>query len=155
MYLLLAVLLCIKAWRAPATTYIGQGPDPIQQMWGIAWVPYAISHALDPLYTHFLNQPTGTDILWSTPTALVVTVLWPVTALFGSTVTYDLVMTLSLALASFFAFLVIRRWVPGSVVAAAVGGLLYGFSPYMTGQLLGHYNLVLCRGDAATRADAR
>jgi hypothetical protein len=142
-YLLLAVLLCITAWRAPATTYVGQGPDPIQQMWGIGWVPYAISHALDPLYTHFLNQPTGTDILWSTPTALVVALLWPVTALFGTTVTYDLVITLSLALASFFAFLVIRRWVPGGVVAPAVGGLLYGFSPFMTGQLLGHYNLVL------------
>jgi hypothetical protein len=142
-FLLLAVLLCITAWRAPATTYVGQGPDPIQQMWGIGWVPYAISHALDPLYTHFLNQPTGADILWSTPTALVVTLLWPVTALFGTTVTYDLVITLSLALASFFAFLVIRRWVPGGVVAPAVGGLLYGFSPFMTGQLLGHYNLVL------------
>lgn len=142
-YVPLAVLLCINAWRAPGSTYIGQGPDPIGQMWGIAWVPYAISHALDPLYTHFLNQPTGTDILWSTPTALVVTLLWPVTALFGAPVTYNLVMTLSLALASFFAFLVIRRWVPGSIVAAAVGGLLYGFSPYMTGQLLGHYNLVL------------
>ncbi|MHB8490063.1 MAG: hypothetical protein ACYDCS_13000 [Candidatus Dormibacteria bacterium] len=142
-YLALAVLLCINAWRAPSTTYIGEGPDPIQQMWGIAWVPYAISHALDPLSTHLLNQPTGTDILWSTPTALVVAPLWPVTALFGATVTYNVVATLSLALASFFAFLVIRRWVPGGVVAAAIGGLLYGFSPYMTGQLFGHYNLVL------------
>jgi uncharacterized membrane protein len=142
-YLVLAVLLCINAWRAPATTYIGQGPDPVGQMWGIAWVPYAISHALNPLQTHFINQPTGTDILWSTPTSLVVALLWPVTALFGATVTYNAVMTLSLAFASFFAYLVIRRWVPGSVVAAAVGGLLYGFSPYMTGQLIGHYNLVL------------
>ncbi len=142
-YVLLAFLLCINAWRAPVATYVGQGPDPIQQMWGIAWVPYAISHALDPLYTHFLNQPTGTDILWSTPTALVVTLLWPITALFGTTVTYDLVITLSLALAAFFAYLVIRRWVPGGVVAPAVGGLMYGFSPFMTGQLIGHYNLVL------------
>jgi hypothetical protein len=142
-YLVFALLLTVNAWRAPSTTYIGQGPDPIQQMWGIAWVPYAISHALDPLYTQFLNQPTGTDILWSTPTALVVTLLWPVTALFGVTVTYNLVITLGLALAAFFAFLVIRRWVPGGVIAAAVGGLMYGFSPYMTAQLLGHYNLVL------------
>jgi membrane protein CcdC involved in cytochrome C biogenesis len=142
-YLALAVVLCISAWHAPSTTYIGQGPDPIQQMWGIAWVPYAISHGLNPLYTSFLNAPTGTDILWSTPTAVVATVLWPVTALFGATVTYNLVMTLGLVLAAFFAFLVIRRWVFGGVVAAAVGGLLYGFSPYMTGQMLGHYNLVL------------
>ena len=142
-YVVLAFLLCINAWLAPTTTYVGQGPDPIGQMWGISWVPYAIGHGINPLFTHFLNQPAGTDILWSTPTALVVTLLWPVTALFGATVTYNLVMTLSLACASFFAYLVIRRWVPGSIVAAAVGGLLYGFSPYMTGQLLGHYNLVL------------
>jgi membrane protein CcdC involved in cytochrome C biogenesis len=142
-YLVLAVLLFISTWRAPSTTYIGQGPDPIQQMWGIAWVPYAISHGLNPLYTFFLNAPTGTDILWSTPTAVVATVLWPVTALFGATVTYNVVMTLGLVLAAFFAFLVIRRWVFGGVVAAAVGGLLYGFSPYMTGQMIGHYNLVL------------
>lgn len=142
-YLVLAVLLCINAWRAPTTTYVGQGPDPVGQMWGIAWVPYAISHGLNPLFTHLLNQPAGTSLLWNTPTALVVVVLWPVTALFGAVVTYNLVMTLSLALASFFAYLVIRRWIPGGVVAPAVGGLLYGFSPYMTGQLLGHYNLVL------------
>lgn len=142
-YLMLAVLLCINAWRSPSLAYIGEGPDPIQQMWGIAWIPYAIGHGLDPVYTHLLNRPEGTDILWSTPTALVAALLWPITALVGATVTYNVVATLSLALAAFFAFLVIRRWVPGGVVAAAVGGLLYGFSPYMTGQLLGHYNLVL------------
>ncbi len=142
-YLVLAVVLSINAWSAPSTTYLGQGPDPVGQMWGIAWVPYAISHGIDPLYTHFLNQPAGTDILWNAPTALVAAVLWPVTAAFGATVTYNLVMTLSLALASFLAYLVIRRWVPGGVLAPAAGGLLYGFSPYMTGQLLGHYNLVL------------
>ena len=142
-YLVLAVLLCINAWRAPSAIYIGEGPDPVGQMWGIAWVPYAVSHALNPLYTHFLNQPAGTDILWNTPTAVPILLFWPVTALFGAMVTYNLVMTLSLALASLFAFLAIRRWVPGSSLAAAVGGLLYGFSPYMTGQLLGHYNLVL------------
>lgn len=142
-YLVLAVLLFISAWRAPSTTYIGQGPDPIQQMWGIAWVPYAISHGLNPLYTYYLNTPTGTDLLWNAPTAVVATVLWPVTALFGAIVTYNLAMTLGLVLAAFFAFLVIRRWVFGGVVAAAVGGLLYGFSPYMTGQMIGHYNLVL------------
>jgi hypothetical protein len=141
-YGVLAVLLTITAWRAPSTTYIGEGPDPISAMWGIGWVPFAVGHGLNPLLSTYLNHPTGIDLLWNDPQALPIAVLWPVTALFGATVTYNLVMTLSLALASFLAFLVIRRWVPG-LVAAALGGLLYGFSPYMTGQLLGHVNLVL------------
>jgi len=141
-YALLALLLTISVWRAPSTTYIGEGPDPISAMWGIGWVPFAIAHGLNPLVSTALNHPTGINLLWNQPVAIPLAVLWPVTALFGAMVTYNLVMTLSLALASFFAFLVIRRWVPGAV-AAAVGGALYGFSPYMTGQLLGHVNLVL------------
>ncbi len=141
-YVLLAIVVSVGAWRAPSTTYIGEGPDPIAAMWGIGWVPFAAAHGLNPLLSTAVNHPTGINLLWNEPEAIPIAVLWPITALFGAMVTYNLVMTLSLALASFFAFLVIRRWVPG-VVAAAVGGALYGFSPYMTGQLLGHVNLVL------------
>ena len=141
-YVVLAVVLTIGAWRAPSATYVGEGPDPIAAMWGISWVPFAAAHGLNPLLSTAMNHPTGINLLWNEPEAIPALILWPVTALFGAMVTYNVLITLSLALASFFAFLVIRRWVPG-VVAAAVGGALYGFSPYMTGQLLGHVNLVL------------
>jgi hypothetical protein len=141
-YVVLAVVVTISAWRAPSVTYIGEGPDPIQGMWAIGWVPFAASHGLNPLLSTSMNAPTGFDLLWPDPFSIPLILFWPVTALFGATVTYNLVITLSLALASFFAYLVIRRWVPG-VVAAACGGLLYGFSPYMTGQMLGHISLVL------------
>jgi len=141
-YVLLAIALTVGAWRAPSMRYIGEGPDPIQQMWGIGWVPFAAAHGLNPLLSTAMNHPTGINLLWNETQAIFVAILWPITALFGAMFTYNLVMTLSLALASFFAFLVIRRWVPG-VLAAAVGGALYGFSPYMSGQLLGHVNLVL------------
>ncbi|MGA7988130.1 MAG: hypothetical protein WCB51_07005 [Candidatus Dormiibacterota bacterium] len=141
-YVVLSILLTLPAWTAPSTTYIGEGPDPLQAIWAMGWVPFAVGHGLDPLVSYSMNSPTGFDLLWTQPSAIPVAVLWPVTALFGPVVTYNVVMTLSLALASCFAFLVIRRWVSG-VVAAAIGGLVYGFSPYMTGQLLGHVNLVL------------
>src|SRR5580693_624502 len=139
-YVVLSVVVTISAWRAPSVTYIGEGPDPIQGMWAIGWVPFAVSHGLNPLLSTSMNAPTGFDLLWPDPFSIPLILFWPVTALFGATVTYNLVITLSLALASFFAYLVIRRWVPG-VVAAACGGLLYGFSPYMTGQMLGHISL--------------
>jgi hypothetical protein len=141
-YGLLAVVVTISVWRAPSVTYVGEGPDPIQTMWAIGWMPFAVGHGLNPLLTTAVNAPTGFDLLWPDAFAVPLLVFWPVTALFGAMVTYNVVIALSLALASLLAYLAIRRWVPG-VVAAACGGLLYGFSPYMSGQLLGHINLVM------------
>ena len=153
-YMVTAFVLTIATWRAPATTYIGEGPDPIQAMWGIGWVPFAATHGLNPLVSSAMNTPAGLNLLWADVFALPMgLLLWPVTVAFGATVTYNLVVTLSLALAAFLAYAVIRRWVPG-VVAAAFGGLLYGFSPYMTAQYFGHVGLVFERDHATARIDA-
>ena len=140
---LIAFVITIATWRAPSTTYVGEGPDPVQAMWGIGWVPFATTHGLNPLFSTAMNTPAGMNMLWGNAFAIpMAVVLWPVTVTLGATVSYNLVITLSLALAAFLAYLVIRRWVPG-VVAAALGGLLYGFSPYMTAQYFGHLGLVL------------
>jgi hypothetical protein len=142
-YTVLAFLLTISVWHAPSTTYIGEGPDPLQAMWGIGWVPFAAGHGLNPLVSTYMNRPTGLNLLWADAYAIPMgAVLWPVTLTLGAMVTYNIVVALSLALSAFVAYLVIRRWVPG-VVAAGLGGLLYGFSPYMTAQYFGHISLVL------------
>jgi hypothetical protein len=142
-YTVLAFLLTLSVWRAPSATYIGEGPDPLQAMWGIGWVPFAAGHGLNPLVSTYMNRPTGLNLLWADAYAIPMgAVLWPVTLTLGAMVTYNLVVTLSLALSAFVAYIVIRRWVPG-VVAAALGGLLYGFSPYMSAQYFGHISLVL------------
>ncbi|MGA8634389.1 MAG: hypothetical protein WB805_05980 [Candidatus Dormiibacterota bacterium] len=142
-YVVIAFLITIATWRAPTTTYVGEGPDPVQAIWGIGWVPFATTHGLNPLFSTAMNTPAGMNMLWGNAFAIpMAVVLWPMTVTLGATVSYNLVITLSLALAAFLAYLVIRRWVPG-VVAAALGGLLYGFSPYMTAQYFGHLGLVL------------
>jgi hypothetical protein len=142
-YVVLAFLLTISVWGAPSTTYVGEGPDPLQAMWAIGWVPFAVGHGLSPLVTTYMNSPTGFDLLWPDPYAVPIAVaFWPVTLAFGAMVTYNLVVTLGLALGALCAYIAIRRWVSGTI-AAVLGGLLYGFSPYMTGQYLGHVSLVL------------
>jgi hypothetical protein len=142
-YVVIAFLLTLATWRSPTATYVGEGPDPLQAMWGIGWVPYAATHGLNPLVSTAMNAPTGLNLLWADAFAIPMgIVLWPVTVTLGATFSYNLVITLSLALAAFVAFLVIRRWVPGTV-AAALGGLLYGFSPYTTAQYFGHISLVM------------
>jgi hypothetical protein len=67
--------------------------------------------------------------------------LWPVTALGGVVLTDNVITTGSFALAAFFAFLAIRRY-SKSRLAAAAGGLLYGFSPYMAAQDVSHGQMV-------------
>ena len=103
----------------------------------------AVGHGLNPLVSTYMNRPTGLNLLWADAYALPIgAALGLMTLTLGAMVTYNVVVTLSLALSAFVAYLVIRRWVPG-VVAAALGGLLYGFSPYMTAQYIGHLSLVL------------
>jgi len=62
--------------------------------------------------------------------------MWPFTSSLGPIFSYNLLVTLALALSAWCAFLAVRRYVE-SPVAAALGGLLYGFSPYMVAQSQG------------------
>jgi hypothetical protein len=140
-YALLAVLLTLPVWLSPLDHFVGGGGDPIGTIWGIVWIPFAAGHHLNPLFSDYINAPTGFNMLWKNPETIPMTLLWPVTAVWGPVATYNLVMTGSVVLAALFAFVAIRRYVPG-VLAPAASGFVYGFSPYVLGHLLGHANLV-------------
>ena len=43
--------------------------DPNLFIWFWRWWPYAISHAINPLYSHQIGAPTGYNLAaWTTPT---------------------------------------------------------------------------------------
>jgi len=65
-----------------------------------------------------------------------------VTLLFGPVLTYNVLLTLGLGLSACTAYLAIGRYV-SSRIAAVLGRLVYGFSPYMRAHSLGHVNLTL------------
>jgi len=136
------LLFTLQTWLTPTTRYIGGGPDPMQTMWAMNWVPFALGHGSNVLFTNYVNFPSGIDMLWNQSDALPALVLWPVTAVFGSVLTYNLLTLAGIVLAAFFAYIAVRRFVP-HVWPAWLAGLLYGFSPFVTGQLHGHLNLVL------------
>ena len=141
-YLLLAVGVTASAWHDPTHLYVGGGADPQQSMWFLHWVPWAITHGHNPWVSDYMNNPQGFNVMWNTAEPLAAILLWPVTAVAGVVAAYDTEVTLGLALSAWFAFLATRRWVP-SRGAAFGGGLVFGFSPYMLGQLLGHPHLML------------
>lgn len=142
-FTVLAVLCKLPVWEAPLHRYsslAGQS-DPLQAMWFLNWTPFALSHGHNPLLTTYVNYPRGVNLLWNTSVPALGVLFWPFTAAWGPILSENLITTLAPALAAFFAFIVIRRYVRGDA-AALIGGLLYGFCPYMIAQDVTHDNLV-------------
>jgi hypothetical protein len=108
----------------------------------MAWWPPSLVHGLDPIYTHALYYPDGLDLAHGAMVPAAALLLSPVTAVLGPIGSYNVAMVLSPVLAATFAFLLCRR-LTGSFWAALVGGWLFGFSPYMLGQMAGHLHLTL------------
>jgi hypothetical protein len=134
-FLGLAVWLYAPAWSSPAdTTVRGGAGDPAIIIFFLRWVPFALGHGHDPLVTHHLNYPDGVNLMWNTSLPLPGLLLAPVTSLWGPVLTYNLVLVLAYGLSAWCAYLAILRFVPGHLAAAA-GGLVYGFSPAVQTQI--------------------
>ncbi len=138
----LAVLLLLPAWGDPSRISAGVGGDVPQFMWFLGWWAHSFGHAGNPFLTNYADYPGGANLLWNCSIALAGIVLTPITRLFGVVVAYNAMATLGVALSAWTAFLAIRRYAPHPV-AAGVGGLIYGFSPYMMAQLYGHPHVFL------------
>ncbi|MGH9079116.1 MAG: hypothetical protein ACRDYE_03355, partial [Acidimicrobiales bacterium] len=130
-YLLLAVLLWWHVWSSHPTsvTTCGCG-DSSLFTWFLAWPAYAMAHGLDPLYSTALFHPAGVNLLANTAEVGMGVVLAPVTWVFGPVATLNVALTLSPALSALAMFVLLRRWVAWAP-AAFVGGLAYGFSPFV------------------------
>jgi hypothetical protein len=127
----LALLLWWHTWTTHPTsvTTCGCG-DSSFVTWFLAWPAYAISHGLNPLYSTLLFHPTGVNLL-SNPGAVGLGIsLAPVTWLFGPVATLNVALTLAPFLSALAMFLLLRRWVTWQP-AAFIGGLFYGFSPFV------------------------
>ena len=108
----------------------------------MSWWPYAIFHGLNPFVTHYQWSPTGVNLaqVASIPTAAIV--MTPFTELLGPVFSYNALSIASPALAAMTAYLLCRRLVRRDLPAVA-GGYLFGFSPYVFAQLMGHLHLTL------------
>ena len=143
-YLGLGVLANLPSWIGGVThtMQVGGNSDPGQEVWFLAWAAHAVIHLQDPLRTDWINYPWGVDLADNTSMPLAGAIATPVTLLFGPVATFNVVCSLSLASSAAAAYFVLRRFTTWAF-AAFVGGLLYGFSPYMIGQARGHLFLLL------------
>jgi hypothetical protein len=132
----LSALLWHNAWVKPFTTQVGVFGDADEYSWFLSWMPYAIGHALNPLGSTYVNFPQGINLMWNTSVLLPSFLMSPVTLIFGAPFAYNVLATAAPALSTTFAFAAFRRWT-GRLPALA-GALVFGFSPYMVSQSVGH-----------------
>jgi hypothetical protein len=141
-YVGLAVLLFAAAWRDPTRLAIGGGSqDPYQKMWFLGWVSHAAGLGGNPLLTDHVDYPAGVNLAWNNLTILPGLLITPVIRR-SPVLAWNLLVTASLPLSAWAAFAAIHRLVPHRL-GAWVGGLLYGFSPYMMVQGAGHLNMIM------------
>jgi hypothetical protein len=133
----LGCLLFLPALRAPQTRIIGFNGDAQQTMWFLRWTPWAVTHGVDPLLTGYINVPGQVNLMWNSLAPILGIALWPVSATAGLVVAYNVLLLGEVVLSAWCAYLAIRRLV-GRPLAAAVGGLMYGFSPYLLAHAHGH-----------------
>jgi hypothetical protein len=143
-YLGLGVVSNLPSWTGGVTHTMQCGGcgDSGQEVWFLAWGAHALTHLVDPLRTNFLNYPWGVDLANNTSMPLAGAIATPITLLFGPVASFNVVFSLAFASSAAAMFFVLRRFTSW-IVAAFVGGLLYGFCPYMIGQGEGHIFLIL------------
>jgi hypothetical protein len=140
---LYAVLALFYFGISPASlpkALIGEGGDPKQSVWFLAWLPHALLHGENPFFTSAVFQPGRVNLAWSTTMPTLALVSWPITRLFGPIASFNLLTLAAPTLASLSCFYLARSLF-GKTAPAIVAGYLFGFSPYMLGQLIGHLNL--------------
>lgn len=120
---------------------LGGTGDPGQAMWFLRWVPHALAAGHNPLFSDAMYAPDGLSLLWNPGMPLPGLLTAPVTLTAGAVTSYNLLLVAAPAVSAWAAYGWLTRHVRRP--AAFLGGLLYGFSPFVVGQSLGHLHLTL------------
>ncbi len=130
-YLLVSIGLWWHVWSTHPTSAASCGcGDPALFISFLAWPAQAIAHGHSVLYSTALFHPGGINLLSNTSVLAIGIPLAPVTWLFGPVATLNVGLTLAPALSALAMFWLLRRWVSWTP-AAFIGGLVYGFSPFL------------------------
>lgn len=125
-----------------STSNIGWGVDPGSFIWCLGWWPHAISQGIDPFVTDAVWAPQGQNLAAVNCVPGASLLAWPITALLGPVVAFNLWQIAAPALAAWTAFLLCRH-ISRAFWPSLLGGFVFGFSAFVTGHMSGHLNLVL------------
>jgi len=109
--------------------------DSISVAWFLDWVATAIRHGRDPLFSTYLDHPVGVNLAVNQSMSLAGALSAPVSWLLGPFAAFNLWLRVAFVASAASMYLVLRRYVTREL-SAFLGGLLYGFSPFVVGHSL-------------------
>src|SRR5271170_3009639 len=116
--------------RGLSSFYVGNGPDPPQSIWFLTWWAHALAHRVNPFFTHAVWAPGGFNLAWTANIPLAAWLMLPVTRTLGPVAAYNILCLLCPAVVGWAAF-VLCRHIVREFAPALLGGLVFGFSPYL------------------------
>ncbi len=140
LYLLISLAILHPQVSKLTTNVFMLGGDPESFIWYLGWWPFALTHHLNPLYSSAVWSPSGINLTWATSIPTLSLLCWPATSLLGPTFSWNLLNLLAPVLNSLACFALLFH-LYGRRSAAFLGGFFFGFSSYVSGQILGHINL--------------
>jgi hypothetical protein len=140
-YLAIGVAAFWPVYPGISDRLFGVEGDYVHGVWFLGWIPHALSHGLNPFFSNAIFVPTGVNLAQNTSSPLLGLVTAPFATVFSPVVRANLLMVLGMPVSAIAAFVVLRKWQIW-IPAAALGGLVYGFSPYMENQSLAHLELI-------------
>jgi len=140
-YLLIGIVTFWPVYPGISQHLFRNEPDFDQTVWFLNWVPHALAHGLNPFFSNAIYVPTGVNLAQNTSTPLLGWITAPFAPALSPVVRANLLMILAMPISATAAFVVLRKWQVWGP-AAALGGLFYGFSPFMVGQSLAHLELI-------------
>ncbi|HCA86984.1 MAG TPA: glycosyl transferase [Streptomyces sp.] len=143
-YLLASLLLYAGLWADLDRGYLVDSMrDQNQWEWFFAVTAHHVLGGDNPLFTTLQNFPHGVNLMANTAMFGISVPLAPVTAAFGPTVSWAVVLTGGLAATATAWYWLIRRQLTGNRAAAVLGGAVAAFAPPMISHANAHPNLVV------------
>ncbi|MGD2103861.1 MAG: hypothetical protein PVJ55_01950 [Anaerolineae bacterium] len=143
---LFVVLTVVMTWPVAARlgTHVPGGTvDLWTHRWTYWWIKYAITQGQNPFYTHLLFHPRGVSLAFHNVAWVNIAVWLPLQAVLGGNTAYGLTFLIFCVANCFSMYLLVHEYT-NSFPGALVGGMVYGFWPYMLSQF-GHPNMkVVC-----------
>ena len=143
-YLAAAFALNWRLWLGLTTMAAVGDPGPADNdlmAWFMRYAADAIAHGhLPALVTTALNAPRGINLMWNNSVLFPAVALAPVTLLAGPLASLTTLATVGYAGSAGAMYWLLRRH-GASVLAAGLGGAVFGFSPGMVNAGIAHYGI--------------
>lgn len=131
-YLAASVAAWWHVWSGhPTSAMVCDCGDPASFVWFLAWPTYALSHGHGLLLTTRVHVPAGINLLDNTSVLALGIPLAPVTRIFGPVATLNVALTAAPVLTALSTYGCLRRALRLGWPTATLGGLLFGFSPFV------------------------